>query len=78
MVVVCVIVMTFGFFFSLPCVSLKIEMLAKKAQLKKNGEEITADFYEQYEPREEDRSLMFIGIGAIAAAIAVLVISVWR
>ena len=78
MVVVCVIVTIFGFFFSLPCVSLKIEMLAKKAQLKKNGEEITADFYEQYEPREEDRSLMIVGIVAIVASVVGLATSIWR
>jgi hypothetical protein len=77
-VIACIVVIVFGFFFSLPAMSLKMEGMIKKTKLKKNGEEITEEICKQYEPREEDRLLMIFGLIAMVLALVVLVVFIVR
>lgn len=75
--VVCVTVIVLGFFFSLPCIVAMIEMFVARTRLKKSGQEIEAGFYKQYEPREEDCSLMIVGVVAAFAALVYLILNTW-
>ena len=78
MVVICISIMVLGFFFALPCIIMAIEMIITRARIKRNGEELAPDFYKQFEPREEDCSLMIAGVIAAIAACIYLLLNIGR